>query len=63
MKEEEQYNRNNTIGTIQEEQYIGKTQLHWPDIGRKADDWAIVSVSALYNASTAACAGNTRLRM
>jgi len=37
--------------------------LHCPDIGRNADDWAVVSVSTLYGASAAAYAGNTRLRM
>jgi len=35
--------------------------VHCPVIGRNADDWAVVSVSALYGASAAA--GNTRLRM
>jgi len=30
---------------------IGKAQLHCPGISRNADDWAFVSVSALYGAS------------
>jgi len=41
----------------------GKAQLHCPGIGRNADDWAVVSVSALYGASAAAYAGKTRLMM
>jgi len=32
-------------------------------IGRNADDWAVVSVSALYGVSAAAYAGKTSLRM
>jgi len=42
---------------------IGKAHLHCTGIGRNADDWAVVSVSALYGASAAAYAGKTRLRM
>jgi len=42
---------------------IGKAQLHCPDIGRNADDWALVLVCALYGASAAAYPGKTRLRM
>jgi len=42
---------------------IGKAQLHCPGIGKNADDWAVVLVSALYGASAAAYAGKTRLRM
>jgi len=42
---------------------IGKAQLHCPGIGRNADDWTVVSVSALYGASNAAYAGKTHLRM
>jgi len=42
---------------------IGKAQLHCPGIGRNADDWAVVSVSAQYGASAAAYAGKTRLKM
>jgi len=34
-----------------------------PGFCRNADDWANVSVSALYGASAAAYAGKTRLRM
>jgi len=41
----------------------GKAQLHCPGIGRNADDWAVVSVSALYGASAVAYAGKTRLKM
>jgi len=40
---------------------IGKAQLRCLGIGRNADDWAVVSVSALYGASAAAYAGKTRL--
>jgi len=42
---------------------IGKAQLHWPGIGRNADDRAAVLVSALYGVCAAAYAGKTRLRM
>jgi len=42
---------------------IGKAQLHCLGIGRNADDWAVVSVSYLYDASAAAYAGKTRLKM
>jgi len=42
---------------------IGKVQLHCPGIGKNADDWAVVLVSALYGASAAAYVGKTRLRM
>jgi len=42
---------------------IGKLQLHCPVIGKNADDWAVVSVSALYGASAAAYAEKTYLRM
>jgi len=35
---------------------IGKAQLHCPGIGINADDWAVLSVSALYGASAAAYA-------
>jgi len=42
---------------------IGKAQLHCSGIGRNADDWAVLSISALYGASAAAYAGKTRLRM
>jgi len=42
---------------------IMKAQLHCPGIGRNSDDWAVVSVSALYGASAAAYAGKTPLRM
>jgi len=38
-------------------------RLSCPDIGRNADDWAVVSVSELYDASAAAYAGKTRFRM
>jgi len=41
----------------------GKAQLHCPGIGRHADDWVVVSVSALYGARAAAYAGKTCLRM
>jgi len=40
---------------------IGKAQLHCQGIRRDANEWAVVSVSALYGASAAACAGKTRL--
>jgi len=40
-----------------------KAKLHCPGIGRNADDWAVVSVSALYSARAAAFAGKTSLRM
>jgi len=33
---------------------IKKVQLHCPDMHRNADDWAVVSVIALYCASAAA---------
>jgi len=33
---------------------IGNAQLHCPGIGRNDDDWAVVSVSALYGATAAA---------
>jgi len=42
---------------------MGKAQLHCQGIGRIADDWAVVSVSAMYGSSAAAYAGKTRLRM
>jgi len=42
---------------------IGKAQLHCPGIGRNADDWAVVSVSALYGASVAAYAEKTPVRV
>jgi len=42
---------------------MGKAQLHCPGISRNADDFAVVSVSALYGASAAAYAAKTRLRM
>jgi len=42
---------------------IGKAQFHCRGIGRNADDWAVVSVSALYGASVAEYAEKTRLRM
>jgi len=42
---------------------IEKAQLHCTGIGRNADDWAVVSVSALYGASAATYTGKTRLRM
>jgi len=42
---------------------IGKVQLHCPGIGRNADDWAVVLVSAVYGASAAAYAGKNSLRM
>jgi len=42
---------------------IGKAELHCPGIGRNADDWVVVLFSALYGASAAAYAGETRLRM
>jgi len=32
-------------------------------IGRNADDWVVVSVSALYGASAATYPGKTRFRM
>jgi len=35
---------------------------HCPSIGRNADDWTVVAVSALFGASEAAYAGKTRLR-
>jgi len=37
--------------------------LHCPGIDRNADDWTVVSVSALYGASAAAYVGMTHLRM
>jgi len=37
--------------------------LHCPGIGRNADDWAVVLVSALYGAIAAAYAEKTRLRV
>jgi len=40
-----------------------KAQLHCPGIGRNADDWVAVLVSALFGASAAAYAEKTRLRM
>jgi len=40
---------------------IGKAELHCPGIARDADDWAVVSVSALYGASVANA--TIRLRM
>jgi len=40
-----------------------EAQLHCPGIDRNADDWAVVSISALYGASAAAYAEKTRLRM
>jgi len=43
--------------------HIGITQLHCPGIGKNDDDWAVVSVSALYGASAAAYAGKTRHMM
>jgi len=49
---------------------MGKAQLHCsgigrnaPGIGRNADKWAVVSVSALYGVSAAAYARKTCLRM
>jgi len=42
---------------------IGKAQLHCPGIGKNADDWVVVSVSALYGSSAAAYARKTCLRM
>jgi len=33
---------------------IRKSQLHFPGIGRKDDDWSVASVCALYDASAAA---------
>jgi len=36
-------------------------QLHCPGIGRNTDDWAAVSVGALYGAT--AYAGKTRLKL
>jgi len=42
---------------------IGKAQLYCPGIGRNADDWVVVSVSALCGASIAAYAGKTRFKM
>jgi len=41
----------------------GKAHLHCLGIGRNADVWTVVSVSALYGASAAAYAGKTRLKM
>jgi len=35
----------------------------FPGIGRSANDWVVVSVSARYDASAAAYTGKTRLRM
>jgi len=42
---------------------IGKAQLHHPGICINADDWAVVSVSALFGPSAAEYAGKTCLRM
>jgi len=42
---------------------IGKAKLHCPGIGRNANDWEVVLVSALYDASATAYAGKTRLMM
>jgi len=42
---------------------IRKAQLYCLGIGRNADDWAVVPVSALYGVSAAAYAGKTRLKM
>jgi len=48
---------------IDHEYWESALQLYCPDIGRNSDDWAVVSVSALYGATAAAYAGKTRLRM
>jgi len=37
-------------------------EAHRPGIGRNADDWAVVSVRALFGASAAGYAGMTRFR-
>jgi len=42
---------------------LGFRHLHGLGIGRNADDWAVVLVSALHGVSVAAYAGKTRLRM
>jgi len=42
---------------------LQKAQLHCPSIGRNADDWAVVSVGALYILSATAFAAMTRLGM
>jgi len=40
-----------------------ESAVHCPGIRRNADDWVVVSVSALHGASAAAYAGKTRLKM
>jgi len=37
--------------------------LHCPGIGGNADEWAVVAVSAIYDARGAAYAGKTRPRV
>jgi len=44
-------------------EHVRKVQMRCPGISRNADDWAVVSVSALHGASAAAYAGKTRLRI
>jgi len=43
--------------------YVGKALLHCPGINRNADDWTVVSGSALYGASATKLVAKTRLRM
>jgi len=40
---------------------LGGAQLYCPSIGRNADDYVVVSVSALYVASADSYAGKTRV--
>jgi len=40
-----------------------KSSVHFPGMDRDADDWAVVSVNALYAAIVTAYAGKTRLRV
>jgi len=42
---------------------LQKALLHCPGIGINFDNWAVVSVSALYGASAAEYAGKTHLGM
>jgi len=42
---------------------IGKAQFYRLGIGSRADDWVLVSVSALYSVSAAAYAGKIHLKM
>jgi len=44
-------------------EFISNAKLHCPGIIRNADDWAAVSVSALYSANDDAYAGKVCVRM